>query len=417
MFHPIGMVATKVTRMSFRQCTRVRVLCFTLAVTLAQCTALSQAFIHAQSELPIHLKIGDSIQSVRQALSVSDAPTYTLGANKPIAGEIRLPERGIWVFFNGLGQARQFRFDAPFSGDIHGAKIGASIEQIQELLGSPVRELPGWSKAPGNKAYLYRVDPEMMIRCDFEQYRLATIRVLMGAVTLGGLESKGGGGPGAHQQIAPVQTQQKAIGDLAVPESPAVRRQSTTGISAHSQAADQPRVTEGHQRIAPGLQAAGQLAATHDLGCISIEKVRSTYTAADLYRSTRQCLDADQYTLAAPLLALAGGYGRFDAMRIADKTAGQGITILTMNVGDGLTDSQKQEFLAAIKELHDNPERHARLCAHIARIGPPSYIPVYLIVHGLGLRGNERSDANGLDPDFDSAKVWSRILSEGLLCL
>src|ERR1700728_3709796 len=137
MFHPIGMVATKVTRMSFRQCTRVRVLCFTLAVTLAQCTALSQAFIHARSELPIHLKIGDSIQSVRQALSVSDAPTYTLGANKPIAGEIRLPERGIWVFFNGLGQARQFRFDAPFSGDIHGAKIGASIEQIQELLGSP----------------------------------------------------------------------------------------------------------------------------------------------------------------------------------------------------------------------------------------------------------------------------------------
>ena len=75
----------------------------------------------------------------------------------------------------------------------------------------------------------------------------------MGAVTLGGLESKGGGGPGAHQQIAPLQTQQKAA-DLAVPESPAVRRQSATGISAHLQAADQPRVTEGHQRIAARLR-------------------------------------------------------------------------------------------------------------------------------------------------------------------
>jgi hypothetical protein len=389
MFHLIRTVATTAMRMSLHRCARVTFLCFNLAITLAPCTALSQAFIHAQSELSVHLQIGDSIQSVRQALSVADAPVHTPGGDKPIAGEIRLPERGIWVFFNGLGQARQFRFDAPFSGDIHGAKIGASIEQIQELLGSPVRELPDWSKAPGSKAYLYRVDPEMMIRCDFEQYRLATIRVLMGAVTLAGLESKGGGGPGAHQQIAPVQTKQKA---------------------------DQPRVTEGHQRIAPGLQAAGQLAATHDLGCISIEKVRSIYTAADLYRSTRQCLDADQYALAAPLLALAGGYGRFDAMRVADKTAGQGITILTMNVGDGLTDSQKQEFLAAIKQLHDNPEKHAGLCAHIARIGPPNYIPVYLIVHGLGLRGNERSDANGLDPDFDSAKTWSRILREGLLC-
>jgi hypothetical protein len=369
--------------MSFHQRTRIRFLCLTFAITLAPCTALSQAFIHVQSESSIHLQIGDSIQSVRQALGVS---AYTLGGDKPITGELRLPERGMWVFFNGLGQARQFRFDAPFSGDIHGAKIGASIEQIQELLGSPVRELPGWSKAPGSKAYLYRVDPEMMIRCDFEQYRLATIRVLMGAVT------------------------------LLVPESPAVRQNSTTDTSAHSQAADQPRVTEGQQRIAPGLQAAGQLAATHDLGCISIEKVRSIYTAADLYRSTRQCLDADQFALAAPLFALAGGYGRFDAMRIADKTAGQGITILTMNVGDGLTDSQKQEFLAAIKQIHDNPEKHAGLCAHIARIGPPDYIPVYLIVHGIGLRGNERSDANGLDPDFDSAKVWARILSEGLLC-
>ena len=416
MFHLIRMVATKAMRVSLHRCTRVTFLCFNLAITLAPCTALSQAFIHAQSELSIHLQIGDSIQSVRQALSVSDAPVHTLGGDKPLAGEIRLRERGIWVFFNGLGQARQFRFDAPFSGDIHGAKIGASIEQIQELLGSPVRELPGWSKTPGNEAYLYRVDPEMMIRCDFEQYRLATIRVLMGAVTLGGLESKGGGGPGAHQQIAPVQTQQKATGDLVVPESPAVRRQSTMGISAHSQAADQPRVTEGHQRIAPGLQAAGQLAATHDLGCISVEKARSIYTAADLYRSTRQCLDADQYALAAPLLALAGAYGRFDAMRVADSTAGQGIAILTMNVGDGLTGSQKQEFLAAVKQLHDNPEKHAGLCAHIARIGPPNYIPVYLIVHGIGLRGNERSDANGLDPDFDSAKTWSRILSEGLLC-
>jgi hypothetical protein len=193
-------------------------------------------------------------------------------------------------------------------------------------------------------------------------------------------------------------------------------RSFVSGVSTQPRTSDQPRVTEGHQGIAPGLQAAGQLAATHDLGCISIEKVRSIYTAADLYRSTRQCLDADQYALAAPLFALAGGYGRFDAMRIADETAGQGITILVMNVGDGLTASQKQGFMAAVHQIHDDPEKHARLCARLALIGPPDYIPVYLIAHGLGTRGAEKSDANGLNPDFDAATAWSRILSDGLLC-
>jgi hypothetical protein len=103
-------------------------------------------------------------------------------------------------------------------------------------------------------------------------------------------------------------------------------------------------------------------------------------------------------------------------MRIADKTAGQGITILTMNVGDGLTDLQRQAFSAAVKHVHDDPDEHARLCGRIALIGPPDYIPVYLIVHGLGIRGDQKSDANGLDPDFDAAKAWSRILGEGLLC-
>jgi hypothetical protein len=381
-------------------------LCLAVTLTLPPCTAWPQASTHAQSESSIHLEIGASVRSVQQAL----------GGDSPIAGEMRLPGRGIWVFFNGLGQASQYRFDAPFSGGIHGAKIGASIEQIQELLGAPVRELPGWSQTRGNKAYLYRVDPETTIRCDFENYKLATIRVLTGTVTLAGPKANEGAVPAAHQQIAAVQTQQKITNNVVVPGSPAVRQQLIMGVSAHSPTADQPRVTEGHQRIASGLQTAGQLAATHDLGCISIEKVRSIYTAADLYRSTRQCLDADQYALAAPLFALAGGYGRFDAMRIADKTAGQGITILTMNVGDGLTDLQKQGFLAAIKQMHDDPEKHAGLCARIARIGPPDYIPVYLIVHGIGLRGKEKSDANGLDPDFDSAKTWSRILSEGLLC-
>jgi hypothetical protein len=119
-------------------------LCLALTLTLPPSTAWSQASMHALSESSIHLQIGDSVRSVQQAL----------GGDDPIAGEMRLPDRGIWVFFNGLGQARQYRFDAPFSGGIHGAKIGASSEQVQELLGTPGRELPGWSESRRYKAYL-----------------------------------------------------------------------------------------------------------------------------------------------------------------------------------------------------------------------------------------------------------------------
>jgi hypothetical protein len=152
------------------------------------------------------------------------------------------------------------------------------------------------------------------------------------------------------------------------------------------------------------------------LGCIPIEKVKPIYTAADLYRATRQCLDRDQYELSAPLFGLAGTYSRFDVIRIADKTVGGGISILMMNVGDGLTEARKQGFVAATQALHDDPKRHSWFCAQVVAIGPPHYIPVYLIVHGLGSRGSEKSDENGLDPDFDPAKSWSTLLQEGLLC-
>jgi hypothetical protein len=96
-------------------------------------------------------------------------------------------------------------------------------------------------------------------------------------------------------------------------------------------------------------------------------------------------------------------------MRIADKTAAGGISILIMNVGDGLTDAQKQGFVAATMELHDDPKIHSRFCAQVAAIGPPSYIPVYLVSHGLG-------DAVGSDPQFDPGKAWSLLLRDGLLC-
>ena len=106
----------------------------------------------------IQVVVGDYITSVQQALHTSITPTITADGNKQFGGQIRLPERGIWVFFDQTGRAYQFRFDAPFGGDIRGAKIGASLEQVNAAMGAPIRDITIPHSLSG-KSYLYRVDP------------------------------------------------------------------------------------------------------------------------------------------------------------------------------------------------------------------------------------------------------------------
>lgn len=336
------------------------------------------SFCEASQQGPVYrIAVGDSADQVRQLLGVIAQPGPT-GSTRPGTQPLMLKDRGVTVFFDGV-KVHRIRLDAPFSGPIFGARIGERRQEILAALGPPERTLP-WQAVPGGGvAYIYTFNSNASARYDFgRDDRLQTVFVFSGSIEI----------PFAAGITAD-----------AKPEVP-----------------NQPRITEGHQRIATGLQAAGQLTATHDLGCIPIERVKPTYTAADLYRATRQCLDKDQFALSAPLFWLGGIYGRFDIARIADKTVGGGVSILIMNVGDGLTDDQKRGFKAALDVVHDDPQRHAWFCAQVAAIGPPQYVPVYLIVHGLGLRGNEKSDRNGLDPDFDAPQSWSKLLHDGVRC-
>src|ERR1700761_7973783 len=86
---------------------------------------------------PTQLVIGDALPAVQQALHTTEPATDSKGGDDEIGSEMHLPERGIWVFFDGMSLARQYRFDAPFAGDIHGARIGASIDQVRKALGAP----------------------------------------------------------------------------------------------------------------------------------------------------------------------------------------------------------------------------------------------------------------------------------------
>jgi hypothetical protein len=158
--------------------TRITFLSLVMALILVGCSEGSQPSVQAQGKLAVHLAIGEEVGSVLQALYTDPMPAGTGGTS---IGELRFAGRGIWIFFNDVSQARQFRFDAPFAGDIHGARIGASVEQVQRVLGDPGAPLIG---SPGAKFYVYHPDSALTIRCDFDQAeKVTTIRVLTGEVT------------------------------------------------------------------------------------------------------------------------------------------------------------------------------------------------------------------------------------------
>ncbi|MDB6009988.1 MAG: Autotransporter beta-domain protein [Gammaproteobacteria bacterium] len=200
--------------MNLYQSTRIVCLCLALTITLPPCRALSQASNRARSVSATHIEIGDSLAFVQHALVASDPQAHVASVDQPVNGQIRLGDRGIWVFFDDMNHVRQYRFDAPFGGDIHGARIGASMEQIHGVLGSAVKEFP---LAPGTTAYLYRIDSATTIQCEFVNQKLQTIRLLSGFANFSEFNTNDGAVSGLRQQATTAGAQQNDVPNTSIP--------------------------------------------------------------------------------------------------------------------------------------------------------------------------------------------------------
>jgi hypothetical protein len=328
-----------------------------------------------RSDAPVQLHVGDSLAAVQAALNTTQTPTSTPTAVGGPETQIRLPERGIWVFLDPDDRASQYRFDAPFAGDIHGARIGASIEQTQAALGAPVRALPN---IPVGQSFLYREDNGLVVRCDFDaRGLLRTIRVLGGTIALseprGPTDETGSAGP----SITPVVTQDGAITRLTIP---------------------------------------GSLAVTHQLDCVALRHVDSAITPPDIYAAIPRCLGANRYAEAAMLFVLAGTEASFDALRVTDKTAGQARQVMIMNTFGSLPIEQRRKFGDTLNAMLADPEALAKLCTAMRKRAPPSYYPRYMILHGIkAFSGNPYE--NALDPLFDPRASWELVLQTYARCL
>ena len=84
------------------------------------------------------------------------------------------------------------------------------------------------------------------------------------------------------------------------------------------------------------------------------------------------------------LFALAGAYGRFDTLRVADNSAHQAVAVARMQALSTLDKSKQTAFQESLKATLGNPEGLAAACKEIVRIGPPNYYPRYMIQHGMG---------------------------------
>lgn len=126
------------------------------------------------------INVGDSIQAVQKALETDAAPSPTYSSHIRTETSIGVPARGVRVFFNESGTATIIRLDAPFRGNVEGARIGASRDELRRRLGEPLKTM----RLGLLDAFLYKQTGASM-RCDFGPDDLVrTIFVTSGTVSL-----------------------------------------------------------------------------------------------------------------------------------------------------------------------------------------------------------------------------------------
>ncbi len=170
-------------------------------------------------------------------------------------------------------------------------------------------------------------------------------------------------------------------------------------------------ITERTSPYFTNLKVKGSLESKNPKSCVPLDEINNTVSPPDLFAGVATCLEEEDFAKAGNLFFLARLFGAYDAERVADKTAGQGIDVLQMRLFSIIEENKVTKF----QEYINNPKRQesilSAVCNHAKSIGHPEYYPKYLILHGIkafyGIKGN------GLEPSFDSSETWRTLLNKG----
>jgi hypothetical protein len=113
---------------------------------------------------------------------------------------------------------------------------------------------------------------------------------------------------------------------------------------------------------------------------------------------------------------LTGIYARFDAERVADRSARSGGQVLMMRTSENYSTEQKAEFSKALQALINTPTELRAACTELTRIGSPTYFPKYLILHGINAFSSPTPLENALNPAFDGEATWLRLMDTYARC-
>jgi hypothetical protein len=135
----------------------------------------------------------------------------------------------------------------------------------------------------------------------------------------------------------------------------------------------------------------------------SVEEITPEHNPVNIMLLARNKLDEGDTDSAAMAFIIARIYGAYDTQRVADQSAHQGISVLTMEAFNGVEPDKMKALDTALKGLDlEEITQTAR------EIGKPAYRPSYMIQHGIQAFTGQTGD--GLVPGFDPDAAWEKVL-------
>ena len=149
--------------------------------------------------------------------------------------------------------------------------------------------------------------------------------------------------------------------------------------------------------------------------CKSVDAIGKKTIPPEIYDDMRQCALTENYDKGVALFALAGAYSFYDALRMEDPLTAQVRTDLLRDSLNSLDLPHKTALNDAIMGVLDNDEKLASICKEVARAGPPSYYPAYMILQGKDGAATVKS-GGGLFTPHDTKATWAAAFNGFLHC-
>lgn len=163
------------------------------------------------------------------------------------------------------------------------------------------------------------------------------------------------------------------------------------------------------------VEAPGNLAPSRALPCIDIDEVSGLDTPVDLFNAAALCAEKQDYHRSASLITVGTVFGRFDAMRVKDKTSHDAIQVLRMELANKLTKDQIAGIEASMNSNRRSATFVSEMCGRLSALGAPHYAPTYMIQHGMdAFRGG--TVGGPLVQPFDAEKAWKEAFGGYLSC-